>query len=191
MTSEKLIKVANILDAHGIKGEVKLLSFVENPDFFKINSVLTDSTGKKTFTIKITGTVKNALIVKIDGVNDRNTAELLKNTALFAPSSTLPSLADDEFYHSELIGLEARSENGENYDVRSSATQAAPLNGASPRCARPKIGTVTAIHNYGAGDIVEITTISGESEMLPLTTPWVGEINIKQGFITVTLAEYL
>ena len=167
MPTEKLIKVANILDAHGIKGEVKLLSFVENPDFFKINSVLTDAAGTKIFAIKITGAVKNAIIVKIEGINDRNTAELLKNTELFAPSSALPPLADDEFYHSQLIGLEARSENGE------------------------KIGTVAAIHNYGAGDIVEITTISGESEMLPLTAPWVGEINIKQGFIAVTLAEYL
>ncbi len=167
MPTEKLIKVANILDAHGIKGEVKLLSFVENPDFFKKNSVLTNAAGKKTFTIKVTGTVKNTIIVKIEGVDDRNTAELLKNTELFAPSSALPPLNDDEFYHSQLIGLEARSENGK------------------------KIGTIAAIHNYGAGDIVEITTISGESEMLPLTAPWVCEINIKQSFITVALAEYL
>ncbi len=167
MTSEKLIKVANIADAHGIKGEVKLFSLIENTDFFKTNPVLCDESGKKSFTIKITGTIKNTLIAKIEGVSDRNSAELLKNTGLFAPSSALPPLDDGEFYHNQLIGLEARLENGE------------------------KIGIVTAIHNYGAGDIMEITKPSGDSEMLPLSAPWTGEINIGQNFVTVTLVEYL
>ena len=167
MTSEKLIKVAVIMGAHGIKGEVKLLSFLENSDFFAKSPTLLDSVGKKHFPIKVTGNVKNAIIAKIDGVSDRNTAELLKGTELFAPMNALPPPDDGEFYHSQLIGLEARLENNE------------------------KIGIVTAIHNYGAGDIVEITMLSGEAEMLPLSEPWVGEINIAEGFITVTQAEYL
>lgn len=167
MPSEKLIKVAVIMGAHGIKGEVKLHSFVENPDFFEPISSLLDSAGKKHFPIKITGKVKNAIIAKIDGVSDRNAAELLKGTELFTSASTLPTPDDGEFYHSQLIGLEARLTNNE------------------------KIGSITAIHNYGAGDIIEITMISGEVEMLPLAEPWVGEINIAEGFIIVTQAEYL
>ncbi len=167
MTSEKRIKVATISGVHGIKGEVKLHSFVENDNFFSKNPILSDFYNKKHFTLKITGTIKNGLIAKIDGINDRNNAELLKNTELFALESALPPLADDEFYHSQLIGLEARSENG------------------------GKIGTIAAVHNYGAGDILEITTVSSGSEMLPLSDPWVGKINIEQGFITLTLAEYL
>ena len=167
MPSEKLIKVAVIMGAHGIKGEVKLHVFVENPDFFESIASLLDSAGKKHFPIKITGKVKNAIIAKIDGVSDRNAAELLKGTELFASASALPTPDDGEFYHSQLIGLEARLEKGE------------------------RIGKITAIHNYGAGDIVEITMVSGEVEMLPLTEPWVGEINIEQGFIVVALAEYL
>ncbi len=167
MPSEKLIKVAVIMGAHGIKGEVKLHSFVENPDFFEPIPSLLDGSGKKHFPIKITGKVKNAIIAKIDGVSDRNAAELLKGTELFTSASALPAPDDGEFYHSQLIGLEARLSSNE------------------------KIGTVTAIHNYGAGDIVEITMDYGEVEMLPLAEPWVGEINIDQGFIVVELAEYL
>lgn len=167
MTSDKLIKVAVIADAHGIRGEVKLHFFVENPDFFIKNSVFLDIFGKKTFSIKATGKVKNAIIAKIDGVNDRNSAEALKNIELFAAASSLPALGDGEFYHNQLIGLEARLENGS------------------------KIGTATAVHNFGAGDIIEITREYGESEMLPLCKPWVSEINITQGYLTITLAEYL
>ncbi len=167
MPSEKFIKVAVIMGAHGIKGEVKLHSFVENPDFFEPISDLLDSAGKKHFPIKVTGKVKNAIIAKIDGVSERNAAELLKGTELFTSASALPTPDDGEFYHSQLIGLEARLTSNE------------------------KIGTVTAIHNYGAGDIIEITMVSGEVEMLPLAEPWVGEINIAEGFIIVTQAEYL
>lgn len=167
MITEKLIKVAVIIDAHGINGEVKLRSFVENPDFFATITSLLDSTGEKRFPIKITGTVKNALIARIGGVSDRNSAGLLKNTELFAPASALPALGDGEFYHSQLIGLEVVLEDKE------------------------KLGTVTAIHNFGAGDIVEITRDSGEVEMLPSREPWVREINTEQGYIMVTLAEYL
>lgn len=164
--NNELIKVAIIADAHGIKGEVKLHSFIENPDFFSSNSLFWGKDGKKEFSTKVTGIAKNAIIVRIDGVNDRNSAELLKNTELFAPESLLPALDEGEFYHSQLIGLEARLENAE------------------------KIGIITAVHNYGAGDIVEIIKDSGESEMLPLTAPWVSEINIEHDFIIITLPEY-
>ncbi len=167
MVFEKLIKVAAIVGAHGIKGEVKLRSFLENVDLFNDIGKFCDSTGNKIFSIKITGEVKDAIIAKIEGVNDRNSAELLKGTELFVPASSLPIPDDGEFYHSQLIGLEVRLENGK------------------------KIGKTTAIHNYGAGDIVEITMDSGDLEMLPLAEPWVDEINIDQGFIVVELAEYL
>ncbi|MEQ1790624.1 MAG: ribosome maturation factor RimM [Rickettsiales bacterium] len=167
MLSKKLIKVAIITDAHGIKGEVKLRGFVENPEFFTTISTLFDSTGKKNFSVKVTGKIKNGVIIKIDGVESRNSAELLKNTELFAPASLLPVLDDGEFYHSQLIALEARLEDGE------------------------VVGKVVAIHNYGAGDIAEITKENGEAEMLPLHAPWVTEINIEHGYIIVILAEYL
>ncbi len=165
MTSEKLVKIAVIADAHGIKGEVKLRSFVEDDDL--LASDLLDSTGKKRFSLKITGKVKDSVIARVDGITDRNAAEALKGTELFLPESEFPELEEGEVYHNQLIGLEARSPNGE------------------------KIGTVIAINNYGAGDIIEIAQESGESEMLPFAEPWIGEIDLGEGFVVVTLAEYL
>lgn len=165
MTSEKLVKIAVIADAHGIKGEVKLRSFVEDDDLLAAD--LLDSTGKKHFSLKITGKVKDSVIARIDGVSDRNAAEALKGTELFLPESEFPELEEGEVYHNQLIGLEARSPDGE------------------------KIGVVSEISNYGAGDIIEITTESGESEMLPFAEPWIGEINIEGGFMIVILPDYL
>lgn len=165
MTSDKLVKVAAIIGVHGIKGEVKLRSLVEDEDL--LASDLLDSTGKRHFSIKVTGRTKDSIIAKIDGVTDRNAAEALKGTELFLPESEFPELDDGEVYHGQLIGLEARTKDGE------------------------RIGTVTGISNYGAGDIIEITRDSGEAEMLPFAEPWIGEINLEEGFLIVTLADYM
>lgn len=167
MPSEKLIKIAQIIDAHGIKGEVKLRYFSDDVSLLEKNPVLLDASGKKKLRIKITGKTKNSVIVRVDGVNDRNSAELLKNTELYIHSSVLPETAEGEFYHNDLIGLEVRLDNGSHF------------------------GTIQAIHNFGAGDIVEIATVFGSSEMLPLREPWITDINIKEGYITVLRAEYL
>ncbi len=166
MTSKDLIKIATIIDAHGIKGEVKLLSFSENPDFFKTNPELSNASGTKKFSVKITGRVKDSLIAVIDGITDRNAAELLKNTELYIPASALPAPAEGEYYHSDLIGLEARLESGKKY------------------------GIITAIDNFGAGDILEITATNDETIMLPLDEPWVSEIDLEKGFVVVIPAEY-
>lgn len=164
---QKLIKIAVITGAHGIKGEVKLRLLIENQDFFSHTTNISDSSGTKFFKIVTTGRIKDQFIARIEGINSRNEAEMLRNTELFAKEADFPELEDDEFYHNQLIGLEARLESGET------------------------IGKVAAIYNYGAGDIVEITKVSGESEMLPLSPPWLGKVDIKQGFITITLPEYL
>ena len=105
MKQNKLIKVAVITGAHGIRGEVKLRSFVENPDFFSSVKTLIDNSGQKQFPIKITGTLKDSLIANI-GIADRYAAELMKNMELFSPQSAFPEPGEGEFYHSQLIGLE-------------------------------------------------------------------------------------
>ncbi len=86
---------------------------------------------------------------------------------LFAPQSAFPEPEEGEYYHSQLIGLEVRDAQG------------------------AKIGQVEAVNNFGAGDIIEITTIVGDSEMLPLDGEWVLEINIKGGYVVVEKPEYV
>jgi 16S rRNA processing protein RimM len=165
MTSEKLVKVAAIIDAHGIKGEVKLRSFVENEDL--LTTDLLDSAGTKHFSLKITGSVKDSIIARIDGVSDRNAAEAIKGTELFLPESAFPELEEGELYHNQLIGLEVRAADNQ------------------------KIGIITAIHNYGAGDIMEIAKASGDSEMLPFSEQFVGEVNIGGGYVLLKEIDYI
>jgi 16S rRNA processing protein RimM len=165
MTPVKPIKVAVITGAHGIRGEVKLRSFVENPDFFASIKNLSDSSGRK-FPIKITGKLKDALIASL-GLPDRNAAELMKGVELFAPESAFPEPGEGEYYHSQLIGLEVRDGQG------------------------TRIGMLETINNFGAGDIMEITTDSGESEMLPFDDDWLLEVNIEGGYVVVDRPEYI
>lgn len=161
-----LIHIGTVVSAHGIKGEVKIRSFVEDLSLFEAGDLL-DAAGKKLFSLKITGKAKDAIIAKVSGVIDRNSSELLKGIELFTTATALPPAEDDEFYYSQLVGLEVRSEDGK------------------------VIGKITDIANYGAGDVIEITRISGETEMLPFCEPWVGEINLEQGFVIINPPEYL
>lgn len=165
MKSKDFIKIAQIADAHGIKGEVKLRSFSEDPDFFINTPILHDKNGSKTFEITVTGRVKEYVIARINNISDRNAAELLKNMELYIPITALPELEDGEFYYNDLIDLEARLPSGETY------------------------GIIIAVHNFGAGDIIEIETPSGK-EMLPLREPWIIETNLKEGYVMVLPAEY-
>jgi len=166
ISSPKLVCVAVISGAHGIKGEVKIRPLLENIDLLE-SAPLLSAAGKELFSIKITGELKNSVIARISTITDRNAAELLKDTELFIPAANLPPAQDGEFYHSELIGLAARGKNGITF------------------------GTISNILNFGAGDILEITLTSGEQEMLPFSAPWVEDINTAQGFVIVNQAEYL
>ena len=160
------VHIGTIVSAHGIKGEVKIRSLAEDVSLFEKNEML-NAVGKKLFSLKITGKAKDSIIAKISGVDDRNSSELLKGVELFAIATALPPTDDGEFYYSQLLGLEARSEDGK------------------------VIGKITDVANYGAGDVIEITKISGETEMLPFCEPWVDEVNLEQGFVIINPPEYL
>lgn len=163
---EKLVKVGVIIGAHGIRGEVKIRSLLSDIELLE-KAPLLNGKAKELFSVKITGELKDAVIAKINNITDRNSAELLKNTELFAHSSILPPADDGEFYHSELIGLEARDENGK------------------------KIGVINNILNFGAGDILEIILLNGEEQLVPFSAPWVLEIKPEADFISISPIDYL
>lgn len=161
MSGAKTFPIARIASAHGIRGEVKLDCFLQDPSRLATYFPLTDRKGK-TYTLVVTGSAKGQLIARIEGVADRNAAETLRGVELLADATLLPESAEDEFYHHELIGLEAVLEDG------------------------TRIGTVVNIANFGAGDILEIKTAEGEM-MLPFCAPFAGAI--QNGKITITLPE--
>jgi 16S rRNA processing protein RimM len=150
------ICVAQIGAAHGVRGEVRLWSFTEDPMAVASYGALESEDGRQRFTIEALRPAKDHFVVRLAGVSDRTAAEQLTNTKLYVPRDRLPPVEGDEtFYHADLIGLAAVTPDG------------TPL------------GTVTAIHNFGAGDLIEIKPDSGEALLIAFTSTAVPEIDMK------------
>jgi 16S rRNA processing protein RimM len=162
--AERVI-VAKIGAAHGVRGEVRLKSFTEDPLNVTRYGALETEDGRR-FEIEAVRSAKDVLIVRLKGVADRDAAAALKNMRLYVPRERLPQPADDEFYQADLIGLAAQTRDG------------APF------------GTVKAVHNFGAGDLLEIEPAAGGATvMLPFTRAVVPVVEIARGRIVVAPPE--
>ena len=160
--------IARIGAAHGVRGEVKLWPFTQDAMAVAAYGPLETQDGKRSFEIEIVRAAKDHLIARIKGVDDRTAAEALTNLDLYVPRERLPAIDEpDTFYHSDLIGLDA---------VREDGTQ---------------VGTVHALHNFGAGDVIEITPAgSGPAVMLPFNDATVPKIDLaKKQIVVVPPAE--
>jgi 16S rRNA processing protein RimM len=157
------IRVARIGAAHGIRGEVKLWSFTQDPLAVANYGPLETEDGARRFEIETARPAKDHLVARLKGIADRNAAEKLRNTDLFVPRDRLPPIKeDDTFYHADLVGLAAVGEDD------------TPL------------GTITAIHNFGAGDLIEIAPADGgEPLLLPFNETTVPTIDLKAGRVVV------
>jgi 16S rRNA processing protein RimM len=150
------ICVAQIGAAHGVRGEVRLRSFTEDPAAFNSYGPLESEDGTRRFEIEALRPAKDHFVARIAGVADRSAAEKLTNIRLYVPRDRLPPVEDDDtFYQSDLIGLAAVTPDG--------AT----------------LGTVKAVMNFGAGDIVEILPADGgASLMVPFTVEAVPTVDL-------------
>jgi len=157
------VRVARIGAAHGVRGEVRLWPFTQDPMAVAGYGPLETEDGARHFTIESLRTGKDHLVARIAGVNDREAAEALRNLDLFVPRARLPAIEEpDTFYHADLIGLAAVTADG------------------------AALGTVTAVHNFGAGDIVEIAPQGGGAPlMLSFTESAVPEIDLSARRIVV------
>jgi 16S rRNA processing protein RimM len=160
------ICIGAIAGAFGITGEVRLKSFCSVPEDIGLYGTLSSEDGSRQFRITLTRPVAGGFGARIAGVATREAAEALRGTSLFVERSRLPSLPDDEFYHADLIGLAAVDTGG------------VPL------------GTVTAVHNHGAGDIIEISPIRHKSALLlPFTKLIVPNVDLAAGRLIVDLPD--
>lgn len=150
------ICVAQIGAAHGIRGEVRLRSFTQDPMAVTAYGPLESEDGTQRFEIEALRPAKDHFVARLAGIDDRAAAEKLTNIKLYVPRDRLPPVEeDDTYYHADLIGLAAVTPDG-----------------------RP-LGTVTAILNFGAGDLVEIQPEGGgEPLMVPFTDASVPEIDM-------------
>jgi len=153
--------IAQIGAAHGVRGEVRLKPFTEDPLAVTRYGVLESEDGKRRFEIEAVRPAKDMLVARLKGVTDRNAAEALKNIRLYVARAKLPKPNADEFYHADLVGLTAQKKNGET------------------------VGTVKAIHNFGAGDLLEIEAASGATIMLPFNETTVPVVDVAGGRIVV------
>ena len=150
------ICVAQIGAAHGIRGEVRLRAFTQDPMAITVYGPLESEDGTRRFEIEALRPAKDHFVARLKGVPDRNAAEKLVNLKLYVSRDKLPAIEEeDTFYHADLVGLAAVTPDG------------APL------------GTVTAIHNFGAGDLVEIKPPQGEAMLVPFTETAVPEIDMQ------------
>lgn len=153
------------MGAQGLKGEVKAKIFTATPDALPRYGVLHTKDGRK---LKITAfrpVKEGEAVIAFEGIRDRNTAEALKGAQLFVARAALPATEEDEFYHADLIGLDARDSEGRS------------------------LGKVAAIHNFGASDVIELTRADGDSVHLAFTRETVPHIHIAEGYIIVAVPE--
>jgi 16S rRNA processing protein RimM len=157
--------VAQIGAPHGVRGEVRLWTFTADPMAVTRYAPLQTEDGKSAFEFDAVRVAKGHLVAKLRGIEDRNAAERLTNIKLFVPRERLPQAEADEFYHADLVGLTVEDESGN------------------------AIGAVIAVHNFGAGDILEVQPPEGGAILLPFTETVVPEVDIAGGRLVVVLPE--
>jgi 16S rRNA processing protein RimM len=165
-TMTNRICVARIGAAHGTGGEVRLWPYTVRSEDVAAYGPLETADGTRLLEIVSLRPGKDFMVARLKGVTDRTAAERLCNTDLYVPRERLPEPEPDEFYHADLIGLRAEDTAGN------------------------VIGAVIAVHNFGAGDILEIAPPSGgETLMLPFSAAVVPAVEIAAGRIVVVPPE--
>lgn len=144
--SDDLICVGAIGGSYGVQGEVRLKSFCAVPDDIETYSPLTTEDGKRSFSLAIVRPIKNGFVVRIAEVATKEEADALKGTQLFARREQLPHLPDDEFYYTDLVGLDVVDTGGAS------------------------LGHVKSVQNHGASDLLEVLTPGATTTvLLPFT----------------------
>lgn len=165
MLPEKMLCIASISSAHGIKGHLKVRTFLENPsDIDQYKDLLFEDGGS--FCIqKVLRVDKGSVIVTVKGVTDRNQAEALKGKRLFIPREQLPNLEEDTYYHTDLINLDVEDEQGRT------------------------VGKVKYVHDYGAGPVLEVYDLhTQKSALVPFRDEAVPSVSLAKGIVVVQSA---
>jgi 16S rRNA processing protein RimM len=153
--------------AQGLKGEVRIRSFTQDPGDIAAYGPLEDEKGRLV-EIESLRVAPKVLIARVKGVTTREGAEALARTRLYVPRTRLPARQENEWYHADLVGLAAVGQDG------------------------AALGTVVAVLNFGAGDLIEVRPAAGgESLIVPFTEEAVPEVDIVAGRLTIVPPERL
>ena len=153
--------VGQIVGAIGVRGELRVRPFTETPEGVAAYGPVIAEPGGVTLDLQVLRIVKDGVAARAKGIADRTTAETLKGKRLYVDRAALPTPAEEEFYHADLIGLRAEDEAG------------------------AVIGRVAALHNFGAGDVLEIERAGGKPLLLTFTKAMVPVVDVKGGRVVV------
>jgi 16S rRNA processing protein RimM len=168
MTQPDRVCVGAIAGSFGVKGEVRLKSFCTDPEAIASYGPLFTEDGSRSFEVTLTRAVANGIGVRLSGVLTKEQADELKGTSLFVARDKLPAIGDDEFYYADLIGLDVHDTGG------------AP------------VGKVHAVHNHGAGDLLEILGPGMKTALLlPFTRAMVPTVDLAARRVIIDLPEGL
>ena len=165
MAAPAQVCIARIGAAHGVRGAVKLWTFTEDPFAVKRYGPLSTKDGARQFEVTSAREAKGHLVAQLKGITTRDEAERLNGIELYVPREKLPATDEDEYYHADLIGL------------------------AAVTTADEALGRVVAIHNFGAGDILEIAPPHGATMLLPFTNAVVPTVDIAGGRVLIELPQ--
>jgi 16S rRNA processing protein RimM len=159
---------------HGVRGAVRIKTFTDAPEAITSYGALEDESGERRFTLRVVGAAKGdgMVIATLSGIADRDRAEALRGLRLYLPRAALPATAEDEFYHADLVGLAAALADGTT------------------------LGTVIAVHDFGAGDMLEVArggdrAQEGPSVLVPFTRAAVPVVDIGGGRVVLDPPEGL
>ena len=165
MSEKPQICIARIGAPHGVRGAVKLWTFTDDPLAVLEYGPLTTKDGARSFEIADARVAKDHLVATLQGVADRDAAARLNGVELYIARDQLPPTDDGEYYHADLIGLAA----------------------VDPALA--PMGRVLAIHDFGAGTIIEIAPSSGPTLLLPFTDAVVPTVDLAKGHVVIVLPD--
>lgn len=159
-SGERLVCVGAFAGAFGVRGEVRLKSFCAEPEAIGGYGPLLSEGGRR-FVITAMRPIKGGFAVRVEGIETREAAEALKSVRLYVERARLPEPGEEEYYHADLIGLAVFDTAGR------------------------EIGRVKAVHDFGAGDLLEIARPGGREALLPFTRAAVPVVDIAGGRVVV------
>jgi 16S rRNA processing protein RimM len=160
------ILLGRIVAAHGVRGEVLVRSYADEPEAIGAYGPLSTLVPGRRLELRVLRVTTKGVVARIGGIGDRNAAEALVGTDLYVDRAQLPSAGENEYYHADLIGLLAVAPDG------------------------AEIGRVVAVHNFGAGDLIEVALApSRRTEHIPFHDRFVPEVDVPAGRIVVILPE--
>lgn len=158
-----LFCAAVVASAHGLHGHVKVKCFLEDPRCLKTYSPFSNEAGEPVYTVKkILSQDGDMVLVSLEGVDDRTEAERLRKTKFMLSEERLPELSDETYYYKDLIGMSVISPENQ------------PL------------GVVHAVHNFGAGELIELKILNERLLMIPFTHEMIPEVDLKKRLLRLS-----